>query len=120
MKNQLRQHLKFSFKNKLRLFKAKNKFGFCGNGVWIDKNVEIQRFPKNISIKDVEEEMKEVTYKFFKEKVSEAIIEELSLLQEKYDNIDDNDINRMLEKNNNYVQDIASKTMVEVKEKMGF
>ena len=52
MKNQLRQHLKFSFKNKVRLFKAKNKLGFCGNSVWVDKNVEIQRFPKNVSIKD--------------------------------------------------------------------
>ncbi len=52
MKNQLRQHLRFTFKNKFRLFIAKHKLAFCGNRVWIDKNVELQRFPENISVKD--------------------------------------------------------------------
>ncbi len=50
MTNQLRQHLKFTLRNKFRLFKAKKKLGFCGKEVWIDKNVEFQRFPKNIAI----------------------------------------------------------------------
>ena len=50
--SQLRQHLRITFKNKIRLFFAKQKLGFCGKKVFIDKNVEFQRFPKNISIKD--------------------------------------------------------------------
>ena len=51
MKSQLRKHLKFKFKNRIRLFIAKQKLGFCGNDVYIDKNVEFQRFPKNITVK---------------------------------------------------------------------
>jgi acetyltransferase-like isoleucine patch superfamily enzyme len=51
-RNQLRQNLKYTFRNKLRLIKAKRKLSFCGNNVWIDKNVEFMRNLKNISIKD--------------------------------------------------------------------
>jgi len=52
MKNQLRQHLKFTMKNRLRLFKAKQRLSYCGKAVWIDKNVELMRFPQNISIQN--------------------------------------------------------------------
>jgi acetyltransferase-like isoleucine patch superfamily enzyme len=52
MSNQLRKHLKFGYKNTLRLLKFKRQIGFCGSNVWIDKNVEIQRFPKNVRISD--------------------------------------------------------------------
>lgn len=52
MKNQLRQHLQFNFRHRLRYLYAKSKLAFCGRQVWIDKNVEFQRFPKNISIDD--------------------------------------------------------------------
>ncbi|HET8858497.1 acyltransferase [Marivirga sp.] len=48
--NQLRKHLKFTWKNRWRAFQEKKRIGFLGNGVFIDKNVELQRFPKNISI----------------------------------------------------------------------
>jgi len=48
--SQLRKHLKYTFRNKLRLFFAKKKLGFCGSKVFIDKNVEFQRYPKNIDI----------------------------------------------------------------------
>lgn len=47
-KNQLRRHLKYTFSNKIRYYRAKIKLGNCGKDVWIDKNVEFQRFPKNI------------------------------------------------------------------------
>jgi acetyltransferase-like isoleucine patch superfamily enzyme len=50
--SQFRKHLKFTFRNSIRLFFAKQKLGFCGDKVFIDKNVEFQRFPKNISIDD--------------------------------------------------------------------
>ena len=48
--NQLRKHLKFSLKNRFRLFVAKNKLGNCGDDVWIDKNVELLRYKKNLYI----------------------------------------------------------------------
>jgi len=50
--NQLRKHLLFNSSNKKRLEKATKQLSFCGSNVWIDKNVEFQRFPKNISIDD--------------------------------------------------------------------
>ncbi|SMG52988.1 Acetyltransferase (isoleucine patch superfamily) [Marivirga sericea] len=50
MANQLRNHLKFSWKNYLRALKQKRRIGFLGERVFIDKNVELLRFPKNISI----------------------------------------------------------------------
>lgn len=50
--NQLRKHLRITLKNKIRLFLAKQKLESCGKNVYIDKNVEFQRFPQNISIND--------------------------------------------------------------------
>lgn len=50
--NQLRIHLKFSGKNQKRYLKAKKLLASCGDNVWIDKNVEFQRFPNLISIDD--------------------------------------------------------------------
>lgn len=50
MANQLRKHLKFTWKNRLRAIQQKRRIGFLGDQVFIDKNVELQRFPKNISI----------------------------------------------------------------------
>lgn len=52
MSNQLRNHLKYTLKNRLRNIYLKLKLGYLGVDVFIDKNVEFQRFPKNISIKD--------------------------------------------------------------------
>jgi len=50
--SQLRKHLKFKFSNILRAFVQSHRIGFLGKGVFIDKNVELLRFPKNISISD--------------------------------------------------------------------
>lgn len=50
--SQLRQHLKFTWKHKLRAFRQKNRLGKLGNGVHIDKSVEFMRFPKNIFVGD--------------------------------------------------------------------
>ncbi len=53
MKNeQLRKHLKFTWRNYLRLWMLKNKLKECGSNVYLDKNVEVLRYPKNISIYD--------------------------------------------------------------------
>jgi len=48
--SQLRTHLKFTWKNRWRAFQERKRIGFLGEKVFIDKNVELQRFPKNISI----------------------------------------------------------------------
>jgi len=50
MSSQLRKHLKFTVKNKLRAFIQGNRIGYLGKRVFIDKNVELLRFPKNISV----------------------------------------------------------------------
>jgi acetyltransferase-like isoleucine patch superfamily enzyme len=52
MSSQLRKHLKFTWRNKLRSLKQRTRLGFLGKGVFIDKNVELQRYPKNIKIQD--------------------------------------------------------------------
>lgn len=48
--SQLRKHLKYTFRHKVRWKKARRKLGRCGEGVFIDKNVEFMRFPKQIHI----------------------------------------------------------------------
>jgi acetyltransferase-like isoleucine patch superfamily enzyme len=50
MASQLRKHLKFTWKNRWRAFQERKRIGFLGEQVFFDKNVELQRFPKNISI----------------------------------------------------------------------
>lgn len=50
--SQLRKHLKFTLRNKLRAFFQRKRVGFLGKNVWIDKSVELMRFPRNISIDD--------------------------------------------------------------------
>ena len=51
-KNQLRKNLHFDRKNYRNLRKAKKNLGRCGDLVFVDKNVEFQRFPKNIFVGD--------------------------------------------------------------------
>jgi len=48
--SQLRQHLKFSLWNRLRALFQSLRLGSLGRGVFIDKNVSLLRFPKNIFI----------------------------------------------------------------------
>lgn len=50
--SQLRKHLKYTLKDNFRAFLLKNKLGKLGKNVYIDKNVELMRFPKNIFIDD--------------------------------------------------------------------
>lgn len=50
--SQLRKHLKFSLKHRWRAWRQASRLGHLGEKVWIDKNVELMRFPSNISIGD--------------------------------------------------------------------
>lgn len=48
--SQLRKHLHFSWRNKWRAWQQSKRLGQLGHRVWIDKRVELMRFPKNIFI----------------------------------------------------------------------
>lgn len=50
MKSQLRKHLEFKEKHLKRLEKQKARLGSCGEGVWLDKNVKLMRFPEKIHL----------------------------------------------------------------------
>ena len=50
--NQLREHLKFTFLHKIRQFIVRRKVNTLGESVFIEKNVKILRFPKNVRIED--------------------------------------------------------------------
>ncbi len=50
--SQLRKHLKFSWKVRLRQWYLSRRIGYLGKNVFIDKNVELQRYPKNIFIEE--------------------------------------------------------------------
>lgn len=50
--SQLRKHLKFTWKNRIRQYRESRRLGKIGRNVFIDKNVELQRYPKNIFIGD--------------------------------------------------------------------
>lgn len=50
--SQLRKHLKFSILNYFRSFVQRKRLGHLGQRVFIDKRVELLRFPKNIVIHD--------------------------------------------------------------------
>lgn len=52
MSSQFRKSIKFKLIHHLRLFIQKNRIGYCGKQVYLDKNVALMRFPKNISIQD--------------------------------------------------------------------
>jgi acetyltransferase-like isoleucine patch superfamily enzyme len=49
---QLRKHLKRTFRVRLRSFIERNRIKSLGKNVYIDKDVELLRYPKNISISD--------------------------------------------------------------------
>jgi acetyltransferase-like isoleucine patch superfamily enzyme len=50
--NQLRKHLKFKLSNLIRLLYLKISIGYCGNHIWIDKNVVFERYKKKMHIAD--------------------------------------------------------------------
>ena len=50
--DQLRKHLKFTLIHKLRHLILKKKMGSLGKNVFIEANVKILRYPKNVIIGD--------------------------------------------------------------------
>ncbi|MDN5199975.1 acyltransferase [Fulvivirgaceae bacterium BMA10] len=47
---QLRKNLKYTLKHRFRFWRQKKRLESCGQGVYFDKNIEIMRFPKNVSL----------------------------------------------------------------------
>ena len=50
--SQLRKHLKMTWRHKRRLSRYGRLLRTCGQAVYFDKNVEIQRYPGNVSVDD--------------------------------------------------------------------
>lgn len=50
--SQLRKHIKFKISHKLRSLIQTKRLGFLGQRVFIDKDVSLLRYPKNIRIKN--------------------------------------------------------------------
>ncbi len=50
--SQLRQHLKYGWRQRLRAGRQRYRLGHLGQAVWLDKRVEFLRFPGNIRIED--------------------------------------------------------------------
>lgn len=48
--SQVRQHLKFTWRNRWRTFLQRERLGNLGVGVHLDRSVEFMRFPKNIYV----------------------------------------------------------------------
>lgn len=48
--SQLRQHLKFGWSQKWRAIRQGRRLGHLGDRVWIDKGVDLMRYPANIFI----------------------------------------------------------------------
>lgn len=52
IKNQFKKHTKFNILNYLRYYKQKLRIGKCGKKIYIEKNVQLLRHPKNILLGD--------------------------------------------------------------------
>jgi len=50
--NQLRKHLKWTFAVRLRNFLSRSKLGSIGKNVFIEKDVHLMRYPKNIFLEN--------------------------------------------------------------------
>lgn len=50
--SQLRKHLTFTWRHRWRARRQRSRLGHLGSRVWIDKRVELMRYPGNISIGD--------------------------------------------------------------------
>lgn len=50
--NQLKNHIHFGIKNRLRNIYHRNRIGYLGKNVFFESNVKLLRYPKNIFIDD--------------------------------------------------------------------
>ena len=86
----------------------------------ISNLINIYISPTNKSISEVEEEFKNSNYGEFKSKVADTVVDELTVIQEKYNNIINSDeLDRILDEGINKTREIAKAKYIEMKSKMG-
>ncbi len=73
----------------------------------------------NISIEEAEETFKDADYKSFKEGVAEAVVNLLSTIQDKYNQIDDEVVRKSLDHNIEEIQKVASDNLEIIKKGFG-
>ena len=73
------------------------------------------------TIKEVEEEFAQKTYGEFKTKVADVVIEEISQIQKRYNEIiNNNELDKILDEGREFTRKIAKKKYEDMKYKMGF
>ncbi len=73
------------------------------------------------TIKEVEEEFAQKTYGEFKTKVADVVIEEISQIQKRYNEIiNNNELDKILDEGRDFTRKIAKKKYEDMKYKMGF
>lgn len=74
----------------------------------------------DIAIQEIEKQYQGKGYKEFKEGLAEVVVSALKPIQEKYHNLDDAEVMTILENGAHKAREVASKTLQQVKEKIGF
>lgn len=74
---------------------------------------------KNIKISEAENELKNLEYKEFKEEIANLVVELLTNIQSKYNNLTDNDVQKALESNKKEIQNVANNTIKKVRKAFG-
>jgi tryptophanyl-tRNA synthetase len=82
--------------------------------------INIYSLLDNIKPKEIEDIYRDKRYSEFKSDLAETIVGFLEQFQEKYNDIEDNDVLKILEEGRKKAQELAEKKMEKVKEKMGF
>jgi tryptophanyl-tRNA synthetase len=82
--------------------------------------INIYSLLDNVKPKEIEKIYKNKGYAEFKNDLAEIVIGFLEPFQEKYNNLEDRDVLRILEEGAEKVRTLAKKKMEEVREKMGF
>ncbi len=85
----------------------------------ISNLINIYSLVSEMSIDEIEKKYQQLGYKEFKEDLIEEIINELEPIQEKYNNIVDSDISKIIEQGTKNARKISSKLLKKVKDEMG-
>jgi tryptophanyl-tRNA synthetase len=85
----------------------------------ISNLIEIYASVKDIEISDTEKEFQNAQYGEFKIAVAETVVDYLSPIRKRFDELTSEDINNIVEKNVNLAKDSAQETITEVEDALG-
>ena len=85
----------------------------------ISNLIEIYASVKDIEISDTEKEFQNAQYGEFKIAVAETVVDYLSPIRKRFDELTSKDINDIVEKNVNLAKDSAQETITEVEDALG-